>query len=117
MQHLEDLAVWRRAQSLAVTAYLATSTFPPEERFGLTAQIRRAAVSVPTNIAEGHGRGTDGEFRRFLSIAMGSLLELESELHLAAELGYLSRDCQRELQARCRQLELMLYRLRRRLKR
>jgi four helix bundle protein len=82
-----DLVVWQRAMDLAVRVYEASSNFPRDERYGLTSQVRKAAVSIPSNIAEGQGRRTsDGEFVRFLMIAMGSLCELETQLELAVRL-------------------------------
>lgn len=76
--------------SLAKDIYQATAGFPKEERFGLVNQMRRAAVSVPSNLAEGHARLSTGEFRRFISIAMGSVAELETQIMLSADLGYLN---------------------------
>ena len=70
---------------------MSTQSFPPNERFGLTAQIRRAAVSVPSNIAEGQGRCTTGEFRQFLGHARGSLLEVQTQIFIARNLGYLNQ--------------------------
>ena len=74
--------------SLALEVYRVTETFPQTERFGLTSQLRRAAVAVPSNIAEGHGRSTRGEYKNFLSIARGSVMEVEVQLTLAERLGY-----------------------------
>jgi four helix bundle protein len=88
MGNYRDLAAWTASQSLAVTTYRLTDRFPPAERFGLTSQMRRAAVSVMSNIAEGAGRGTDTQFANFLRIARGSLYELESQALLAIQLGF-----------------------------
>lgn len=85
-----DLEVWQRAITLSVACYRSTKPFPFEERFGLTAQIRRAAVSVAANVAEGYGRSHLNEYLRFLSVANGSLLELETHLLIAQQLDYLS---------------------------
>ena len=84
-----DLHIWQGAMRLVKAVYSATSTFPSSEIYGLTNQIRRAAVSVPSNIAEGHGRENDGDFKRFLATARGSLAELQTQLILCGELGYL----------------------------
>jgi len=84
-----QLLVWQKARSLAVAVYRATETFPKSESYGLTSQLRRASVSVASNIAEGQGRLTKGEFRHFLGQARGSLLELETQFDIAFELGYL----------------------------
>ncbi len=85
-----QLLVWQKARSLAVAVYQATETFPKSEIYGLTSQVRRAGVSVVSNIAEGQGRLTKGEFRHFLGQSRGSLLELETQLDIAFELGYLN---------------------------
>ena len=89
MQDFRQLEVWRRSYSLALAVYRATRRFPAEERYGLAAQIRRCSISVPSNIAEGCGRQTDADFRRFLHIAMGSSAELQCQLMLARDLGLL----------------------------
>ena len=85
-----ELRVWQRAMELVVAIYHQTQKFPREEMYGLTAQMRRAAVSVPSNIAEGKGRSTDRDRSLFFCHARGSLLELETQLLIARELGYLS---------------------------
>jgi four helix bundle protein len=79
--------VWQKAKALAVEIYRATERFPKNEIFGLTSQMRRAAVSVASNIAEGQGRGSKPDFVKFLCVARGSLLELETQLEIALELG------------------------------
>lgn len=86
----KDLIAWQKAMALVTSVYRATQGFPREERYGLTIQLRRSAVSVPSNIAEGQGRQTRGEFRQFLGIAKGSLMELETQLLIARNLGYLA---------------------------
>jgi len=78
-----ELIVWQRAMALAESVYLVAATLPAVERFGLSAQLRRAAVSVPSNIAEGHERRSRAEYRRFVAIACGSLAKLETQLELA----------------------------------
>jgi len=83
-----DLRVWQEAMNLAEACYRVTSSFPREEMFGLTVQIRRAAVSVPANIAEGYGRNSKGAYGQFLRVAQGSLKELETHLLLAHRLGF-----------------------------
>ena len=87
-----DLLVWQRAMDLAVAAYEMARAMPHSERFGLSAQMCRAAVSVPANIAEGQGRGGSKEFSRHLRIARGSLLELETHLTLAVRLNFINRE-------------------------
>ena len=86
----QRLDAWKQAMRLVKATYLITQTFPPEERYGLTSQMRRAAVSIPSNLAEGAGRSTRKEFAQFISISRGSLSELETQMIIATELGYLS---------------------------
>jgi four helix bundle protein len=88
VESYRDLKVWQRAVEMALAIYRLTTGFPKEELFGLTSQIRRAGVSVASNIAEGYGRGSKGEYRQFLAMARGSNLELQTQLYLATELGY-----------------------------
>jgi four helix bundle protein len=87
VQSFRDLSVWQRALQLSVAVYRLTKDFPREEVYGLTSQIRRAAVSVPSNIAEGHGRLGTGEYRQFLGISRGSNFELQTQLEIARALG------------------------------
>lgn len=83
-----ELQVWQRAMQLTVAVYRLTQDFPREEQFGLTAQIRRSAVSIPSNIAEGQGRLSAGEFRQFLGIARGSNCEIQTQLEIARALKF-----------------------------
>ena len=85
----EDLEIWKLSITLVKEAYIITRTFPDEERFGLTSQMRRAAISVPSNIAEGAGRMPKKEFIHFLSISLGSLSELETQFVISKELKYM----------------------------
>ncbi len=85
-----DLKVWKAGMMLVVDCYRLTARFPKVEMFGLTSQIRRSAVSIPANIAEGHGRLHRGDYLRSLSVAIGSLQEMETEVMLAGHLGYAS---------------------------
>ena len=87
-----ELEVWKKAVSLVQDVYRLTAHFPAEERFGLTSQMRRAAVSIPSNIAEGAARGTTKEYVRFLSVARGSIAELETQLRIAVQLGFADAD-------------------------
>jgi four helix bundle protein len=84
-----DLIAWEKAIKLALAIYEVTSSFPIDEKYGLTSQLRRAGVSVPSNIAEGEGRRSKGDFRHHLSIALGSLKEVETQVLIADGLGYL----------------------------
>ena len=92
MQPYTELKVWQRSHALVLQVYRLTATFPQEERFGLTSQSRRAATSVPTNIAEGSKRRSNQDFAHFLNMAEGSLSELDYHLLLARDLGYASDD-------------------------
>ncbi len=87
-----DLLVWQKSMQLAAEVYRVTSKFPREEIYGLTSQVRRSAVSIPSNIAEGHGRLNKSEFRQFLGIARGSTYELQTQLELAESLQMASPD-------------------------
>lgn len=88
MKDFKQLIVWNKAHQLVKNIYSITGNFPKEEIFGLTSQLRRASASIPTNIAEGCGRGSDADFKRFLQIAFGSASEVEYLLLLTFELGY-----------------------------
>ena len=90
MKSYRDLLVWQKAMSLVTEVYKATRSFPKEEVYALTSQIRRAAISIPSNIAEGQGRQSRKEFLQFLAVARGSLLELETQVLIAQNLGYLT---------------------------
>ena len=97
VKHYKELLVWQRAMDLVTEVYRATATFPDHEKFGLAAQLNRAAVSVPSNIAEGQGRLTSGEFKQFLGHARGSLFEVETQVIIAENLGLIGK-------AKCRKL-------------
>jgi four helix bundle protein len=86
-----ELIVWQKAMTMVTNVYESTQQFPREEIYGLTNQIRRAAVSIPSNIAEGQGRRTRGEFQQFLGIAKGSLAELETQILIAQNLKYIQQ--------------------------
>jgi four helix bundle protein len=92
-----DLEVWQKAMTLAKEVYQVTLRFPSEEKFGLVNQMRRAAVSIPSNLAEGHARSGSNEFRHFVSIAMGSVAELETQVMLSTDLGYLKAQAKESL--------------------
>jgi four helix bundle protein len=94
--------------SLTKALYVATSSFPQEEKFGLVSQMRRAAVSIPSNLAEGHARSGGGEFKHFISIAMGSVAELETQTILSIDLGYLSEETGNDILSRLDELGKML---------
>jgi len=92
-QTYRDLVVWQKAMQFVTDIYRVTKEFPREEQYGLVSQVRRAAVSIPSNIAEGQARYSKKEFRHFLSHARGSLVEVETQLLIAANLGYLASAC------------------------
>ena len=89
MHNYRELKIWQRSMQLAVAVYQKTTHFPKEERYGITIQIRRSAVSIPSNISEGAGRDSDAQFKHFLEIAMGSCNELQTQLELSKRFEYL----------------------------
>ena len=86
VRSFRDLAIWQKSMRMTVTVYQLTQGFPKEETYGLASQLRRSAVSIPSNIAEGHGRLSTGEYRQFLGVARGSNFELQTQLEIAREL-------------------------------
>jgi four helix bundle protein len=92
MKNYKELAVWQKAVSLSIEMYKMTKCFPDVEKFGLTSQLRRAATSIPANVAEGWGRGSTKEYIQFLMIARGSIMELETHCIIARKLSYLSSE-------------------------
>ena len=107
-QNFEDLLVWQKAVDLAVRIYGLTRTFPDDERFGLTSQLRRSAVSVASNIAEGRGRLTEGDFRQFLGIAQGSIYEVQTQLVIAGALQFGAAEAIQECQSVSNEVSKML---------
>lgn len=108
MKDYKKLTVWVKAHELTLMVYSATKTFPSDERFGLVSQMRRAAVSIPSNIAEGCGRRSDREFAHFLNMASGSNSELEYQSTLAKDLGYVSNEVCAQIQRACSETRRML---------
>jgi len=108
MKDFRKLAVWEKSHHLTLSIYNVTGSFPKEELYGLTSQIRRASSSIPANIAEGCGRGSDPELARFLQIAMGSASELEYHLILAHDLGWLSTESYAPLDTQTTEIKRML---------
>ncbi|MGA9471172.1 MAG: four helix bundle protein [Terriglobales bacterium] len=104
----EDLRVWQDSMDLTIQIYKTTNNFPKQETYGLTSQMRPAAVSVPSNIAEGKGHRSDAEFVRFLHHARGSLLELRTQILIARRLDYLSAEAANNLCIRCADIALGL---------
>jgi len=108
LRGFKELLVWQKAYAVCAGVYRATRAFPTDEKYGLTGQLRRAAVSVPSNIAEGYGRGTRAEYLRGARVAYGSNCELETQLLIARDLGYLDKAGAEALQREVREVELML---------
>lgn len=109
MNQYQNLKVWQRAKEVAVEHYKLTATFPRHEQFGLTSQLRRSAVSIPSNIGEGAGRNTKGEFIQFLGIATGSAYELETQLFIAYDLSYLDNKTFAKIHQMLQEVTKMLY--------
>ena len=110
MRDFRQLKVWQKAHQVVLEVYQHSKEFPSEERFGLTAHVRKSATSVPSNIAEGCGRDSAKELARFLSIAAGSASELDYQLLLAHHLSYLAGDDHRALAGQVGEVRRMLYR-------
>jgi four helix bundle protein len=111
MSDYRQLEVWQKAHAVTMEIYALTKSFPIEERFGLVTQMRRAAVSIGANLAEGRGRRGDPEFGRFIKIALGSAYELEYELLVAADAGFISRDTYDRLRRELNRVGKMLWSL------
>ncbi|MGB9409199.1 MAG: four helix bundle protein [Terracidiphilus sp.] len=116
MQSFRDLQVWQRSMELTVAVYRLTKCFPREEAFGLTSQLRRSAISIPSNIAEGHGRMNPREFKHFLLIARASNCELQTQLELSGVLGFADSQLLNQTQGISHEVEKMLFALLSRLK-
>ncbi|TRZ75001.1 MAG: four helix bundle protein [Deltaproteobacteria bacterium] len=108
LRSYKDLKVWQKSYNLCLDIYKLTKGFPREERYNLTSQIRRSAVSVPSNIAEGYGRKTTPEYIRSLYIAYGSHCELETQISLAGDLSYINSEQSKKMQEDIGEVERML---------
>ena len=108
MKSYRDLLIWQKAMELVTKIYNHTKSFPKEERYGLTLQLRRSSVSLPSNMAEGYGRNSTQDYIRFLRIANGSLFELQTQLDIARNLKFLSEDSFSLLFEQSREIERML---------
>ncbi len=108
LKNYKELNVWQRAYGLCLEIYRLTKAFPKDEQYNLTSQVRRAAVSIPSNIAEGYGRKTTPDYIRSLYISYGSTCELETQVMLSADLGYISGDTMTGLQQDISEVERML---------
>jgi len=116
MQDFQKLEVWQLAHNLTLSVYRLTKAFPAEEKYGLTDQMRRAAVSIESNLAEGCGRGGDADFARFVQMAFGSACELQCQLLLARDLNFLTLQVHAEPEQSVQQIKRMLSGLLRKLK-
>ncbi len=108
MKSYRDLVVWQKSMQLVTQVYLITKKFPKEELYGLTPQIRRSCISIPSNIAEGYGRNSTNDYLRFLQIASGSLYELQTQLEICLNLDYLSKQRFEDIYEQSREIERML---------
>lgn len=108
MSNFRSLLIWQKSMNLITKIYYCTNNFPKEEIFGLTSQIRRSSISIPSNIAEGYGRQSDKDFLRFLNISIGSLFEMQTQLEIAKNITYLNEDEFNNLYEDSREVERML---------
>ena len=108
MHNFKELISWKEAKDFSVLVYKLTSNFPSSEIYGISSQIKRAAVSIPSNIAEGAGRNTNKDFSRFIAIALGSAFELETQLLIAHELEYITKIDIEELLLKLNKIQKML---------
>ena len=115
MHNFKELKVWKKARSFVGMIYEVSKSFPLDERYGLVQQMRRSAISIPSNIAEGSGRNSNAQFRHFLDIALGSAYELQTQLFLALDLNYLDLDVHVELDKLISEIQKMLRGLKKRI--
>ena len=108
LKNYKELDVWKKSYKLCLNLYKVTKDFPKDEMYGLTSQIRRSAVSIPSNIAEGYGRKTTLDYVRFLYVAYGSICELETQTILSGDLGYVGKEIFKELKEEIGNVERML---------
>lgn len=116
MSHFRKILVWQKSMFLVTKIYKAARTFPKEEMFGLTSQIRRSSVSIPSNIAEGSGRESSKDFLRFLYISLGSIFEMQTQLEIAKNIIYINEEEFNLLYEDSREIERMLASLIRKIK-
>jgi len=109
MKGHRDLIAWQNAMEVVVEIYRVTKGFPKDELYGLTSQLRRAAVSVPSNLAEGYGRNSRKDFQRFVGLALGSLLEVETQLEIANKLAYISDEALSDIFRKTRRVAQLLH--------
>lgn len=111
MNYFKELKVWQKAIELVTDTYLKTQSFPKEEIYGLTSQIRRCAISIPSNIAEGCGRKTNKDFNNFLGISLGSAFEFETQLIICKNLGYIKESDFKFLESEIQHIQNMIIKL------
>lgn len=116
IQSFRDLKIWRQGIAIVKNTYFLTARFPKKELFGLSNQMQRAAVSIPSNIAEGHNRAYSSEYGRFLNIALGSCAELETQAVIAKELGYITDNLYNQFVEKLRKEEKQVYTVLRKLR-
>ncbi len=109
MHNFRELKIWQKAREFVKEIYQTTANFPSEEKFGLTSQMQRAAISIPSNIAEGAGRGSNKDFSRFLNIANASAFELETQIYLAYDLNYIESNKLEFLTEKIIEIKKMIY--------
>ena len=109
MHRYKELEVWKKSMDLVQTVYGLTGTFPDKEKFGLVSQLNRCAVSIPSNIAEGAGRNSKGEFKQFIGIAVGSLFELETQILIAHRIVYISNESKNLVTSEVESIHKMLF--------
>ncbi|MBN1901764.1 four helix bundle protein [Candidatus Sumerlaeota bacterium] len=113
LKSFRELIIWKKSMDLAEQIYRVTEKFPKNELFGLISQMRRAAVSIPSNIAEGQSRNSRGEFLQFLGVARGSMAELDTQIELSGRLGFLTKEEEKTLNLRIEEISKMLSGLKR----
>ncbi len=111
MHNVKELKIWNKSMDLAVQVYELSAKFPSDERFGLTSQTRRCAVSIPSNISEGAGRNTKGEFKQFLGIANGSAFELQTQIIIANKLNFIDENSTSKILEIIDEIQKMNYKL------
>lgn len=115
MRNFKKYDIWKLSHELVLTIYEITKTFPQNEQYGIVSQLRRAATSIPTNISEGCGRGSDKEFNHFLNVALGSAFETEYLLILAKDLKYMKEDVFQNLEEKINTIKSKIYKLKEKL--
>ncbi|HMT36385.1 MAG: four helix bundle protein [Bacteroidetes bacterium] len=108
VHNFRDLIVWQKGMEVSKTTYIMTSTFPADEKYGLKSQMQRSAISIPSNIAEGCGRTGNNELKHFLTISLGSSYELETQIILANEFGYINNDDLNKIIKQIQEVQKML---------